>query len=405
MTKTVYQVLTSVIIVIWCVNADCNIQPVIANAQSNITGSPPYPENTVARYDCNVGYTTSGTSRFYTCNNTEWIGGNILCEMIYCSYVAPPENGKILNTPNNEVGTSINFACNEGYDISGANTMLCRTDGLWSPATPPVCTAKDCGEFGSIQYASVFQENSEGERNHYGSVAEVTCQYGRVLNGPPRVKCEANGQWGERPTCELLQCPPYPNSNASCVSQSILRGDFYFLVCKDDISTRTGDDLAQCIQGQWDTVEMACFCDCKVHDYDSSLINVVNLNQFGNLPHHQKLEWKCLGRSSAPQNNYVIQCTDGKLEVLKDGVEIDVIDTVDLSYMPSANNTFFSEICIQTTSKETSPSTNSITKDNVSDNTTEAGTNKITTFKMNSSAACYANTFLICVASYLVILQ
>ncbi|XP_053375970.1 sushi, von Willebrand factor type A, EGF and pentraxin domain-containing protein 1-like isoform X1 [Mercenaria mercenaria] len=353
--KLIYDAFLSIACLVSCIKADCDSPPSISNAVNNITGSPPYSEDTTTRYDCDLGFNPAGTSRYYTCSNSVWIDGNFRCEQIYCSHVEPPENSQIVDTPTNEVGTVIQFACDEGYDMSGQSTMTCRTDGNWLPSVPPTCIAKDCGEFGSIQYADTFQDNSEVERNRYGSVVEVTCQNGRVLTGPPRVKCGANGQWGVRPTCEILQCPAYPNINSSCIKAAELSGDFYFILCKEGVSTRAGPDAAECVSGEWDSTEMACLCDCVIPEYDSSLLTISNLNSFGNLPHVTALEWTCNGGSSTSSIDNVV-CIDGKLRAEKDGQEIIISN---FSNPSDINRIIMSEICVLPTT-ESSTTTTSI---------------------------------------------
>ncbi|XP_045171993.2 sushi, von Willebrand factor type A, EGF and pentraxin domain-containing protein 1-like isoform X2 [Mercenaria mercenaria] len=412
-----------------CVKADCDSPPSIANAVNNITGTPPYPEDTTVRYDCKLGYNPTGTSRFYTCNGNTWTDGKFRCEQIFCSHVKPPENGYVVNTPTNEVGTSIKFACNVGHDISGDDMMTCRTDGKWSPSAPPTCTPKDCGEFESLQYADTFQDNTEIERNHYGSVTEVTCQNGRVLNGPPRIRCESDGQWGDQPTCELLKCPQYPNTNASCVKNAVKSGEFYFLICKEDISTKTGPEAAECISGAWDSLEMACFCDCTVPDYNKNLIRIDNLNEHGNLPHNATLQWTCLSGPSDSSTGYVI-CTDGKLVIMKDENEVTYTNVSDVS---DINHKILSELCYipttvtststeVTSSQPTSKATpiNSVTNTEVTSsqptskatptnsviNTTTVSTdfnNRKTTAKVNAAAVAVANVlsiFIVCILSF-----
>ncbi|XP_060584990.1 E-selectin-like [Ruditapes philippinarum] len=286
------------VIAISVTKADCGDPPSIPNATNNGTATSPYQQDTTIRYDCELGYNPVGTSRFYTCSGTTWTDGNFRCEQIYCSHVETPENGRLENTPTYEVGTVIQFACNEGHAMSGQNKMLCRIDGEWLPSTPPTCTARDCGEFGSIQDADLFQDNSYIERNHYGSVVQVTCLDGTTLIGPSQVRCQANGEWGLRPTCEDVQCPPYPNTNSPCISELQTFGVYLFINCKEDVSTHFGPNAAECISGQWDTTEMGCLCDCIIPEFNYSPITFTTLNSHGNLAHATALEWTChTGRS------------------------------------------------------------------------------------------------------------
>ncbi|XP_053375975.1 E-selectin-like isoform X3 [Mercenaria mercenaria] len=330
-TSWLFPVLQLIFSVVSTVNADCDGPPSVPNTSTNITGSPPYAEEAVVRYECNLGYSTSGTNRFYTCTGSEWLNGDISCDAIYCPYIGAPENGEITNNPTNEVGTKLTFSCNEGFDLSGHNELLCRTDGEWSPSSAPACDAKDCGEFSSIQHGETFQDNSEVGRNLYGSIVVVTCQYGYFLNGPREVKCGADGQWGNRPTCEFMTCPPYPNTNSTCIEQSTVLGQFYFILCKEghNISvTRTGPDSSECLSSGWETLDMACYCDCYVKT-TLNLVKISNLNSKGYLPHGHQLQWTCDsdGRKSTSAD---VTCTDGTLLVEVGGVQrMDVMQVLE----------------------------------------------------------------------------
>ncbi|XP_060563587.1 uncharacterized protein LOC132722975 [Ruditapes philippinarum] len=305
------------VVAISVTKADCGDPPSIPNATNNVTGTSPYPQDTTIRYDCELGYNPVGTSRFYTCTGKTWTDGNFRCEQIYCSHVETPENGRVENTPTYEVGTIIQFACNEGYAMSGQNKMLCRIDGEWLPSTPPICTAKDCGEFGSIQDADLFQDNSYIERNHYGSVVEVTCLDGTTPIGPSQVKCQANGEWGLRPTCEDVPCPPYPNTDSPCISELQTFGVYLFINCKENVATHFGPNAAECISGQWDTTEMGCLCDCILPEYNSSSLTLNGLNGHGNLPHATMLDWTCHDTSDKSSLKLVM-CLDGKFNIQDD---------------------------------------------------------------------------------------
>ena len=264
-----------------------------------------------------------------------------------------PENGRTVNSPTHQVGTTIRYACNEGYAMSGDSAMLCRIDGEWYPSTPPTCTARDCGEFGSIQHADVFQDNSFTERNHYGSVVHVTCDEGKTLVGSPTVECQSDGQWGARPTCVVLQCPPYPNTNSPCMSNSGMFDDYLYIHCDDAIATRFGPELAECVSGQWDTTDMGCLCDCIIPEPNSNFVTFTNLNSHDNLAHATALEWTCnTGTSKHPSVNVV--CIDGQLRV----EENDNVIILANYTSPIDINEIIHAICILTsTTSTTTPTT------------------------------------------------
>ncbi|XP_060571346.1 sushi, von Willebrand factor type A, EGF and pentraxin domain-containing protein 1-like isoform X2 [Ruditapes philippinarum] len=292
--------------------ADCNSIPSIDNTKNNATGSGPFADGTVIRFDCEIGFNPAGTSREYRCSGTQWVDGNLRCEEIFCSHVETPENGKVVNVPTYRVGTTIQFECNEGYDMVGSsNKMLCRIDGNWLPLEPPVCNIKMCGEFGSIQFGETFQDNSYIIRNGYGSITEVTCDEGYIIKGSPHVKCRADGTWGTKPTCELSTCPPYPGLSSSCIRDANPFGPYLFINCRDDVPvTKTGPAQAECISGAWDYLNLACYCHCKV-EADSqtmSLQNVVN----GYLVHDKTLEWSCKNGYEKKMPD-TFHCFDGNL--------------------------------------------------------------------------------------------
>ncbi|XP_045174486.2 complement receptor type 2-like [Mercenaria mercenaria] len=294
-------------------SADCDSLPVIENTHNDAGGAGPYASGTVVKFECKLGFNPVGTSKVYKCSGNEWVDGNLKCEQIYCTYVKTPDNGRVVNTPTNEVGTSINFECNEGYDMNGASNMVCRTDGQWSPKSPPKCQIKMCGEFGSIQYATLFQNTIDSVKNGYGSIVEVTCNKNYVLKGSPRVMCQANGYWGDKPTCEQSQCPPYPGLNSSCIKEAEPSGSFFFLVCRVDVPvTKTGPDAAECISGKWDNTEMACYCNCKV-EADTNLVSLKNAIDGGYIDHTQTLDWSCKKGSTKVTTSEKDVCNDGNV--------------------------------------------------------------------------------------------
>ncbi|XP_053389459.1 beta-2-glycoprotein 1-like [Mercenaria mercenaria] len=305
-------ILVLIIFRISMASADCDSLPVIENTHNDAGGAGPYASGTVVKFECKLGFNPVGTSKVYKCSGNEWVDGNLKCEKIYCTYVKTPDNGRVVNTPTNEVGTSINFVCNEGYDMNGASNMVCRTDGQWSPKSPPKCQIKMCGEFGSIQHASVFQNIINSVKNGYGSIVEVTCNTNYILKGSPSVMCQANGTWGDKPTCEQSQCPSYPGLNSSCIKHAEPAGNFFYIFCREDVPvTRTGPDATECISGKWDNTEMACYCNCKV-EADTNLVSLKNAINGGYIDHTETLDWSCK-MGSTKVTTSARDCYDGNV--------------------------------------------------------------------------------------------
>jgi len=295
------------------VYGDCINLPVVEHSTSNATQPGPYPEGYTTRFTCDSNYRTEGNVN-YMCDGEEF-QGSLTCIAINCPWVDAPRHGKIANDPNYEVGSTIKFECDPGYEMSGQASRLCRVDAQWSLQTPE-CLIKGCGDFGQIPNARIFQESLDGVLNDYGSKVKVDCNSGYVLNGMKYVYCQADGTWQDKPVCKEVKCPPYPGSNSSCVYDSLLITNQYYIACRDDVSvTKTGGDASTCNpDGSWSDLNLACYCDCFVGDEFSSVsYKVSDLNAEGYLTHNSELNWGC-GSFLNEKDGSAIICIDGKID-------------------------------------------------------------------------------------------
>ena len=284
--------------------------PTVEHATSNTTQPGPFPEEHVVEFKCDHRYRTYD-SRRYVCKNGVF-EGSMTCKLITCGAIKTPENGKVANNPDYTVSSLITFRCDPGYDMSGQASVLCRIDGQWDRG-PPICKAKNCGEFGTIANAKTFQESLDGVLNDYNSEVRVECDLGYILNGVKNVRCQEDGTWGDKPTCKEIKCPPYPGINSNCLFDSLLVGQDVYIVCKDDVSvTKVGGHAATCgTDEQWDDLSLACYCDCNFEQVPAN-VNLNNLNDMQYLPHNSVLEWGCevgFEKQSMP----LIECVDGKV--------------------------------------------------------------------------------------------
>ena len=158
---------------------------------------------------------------------------------------------------------------------------MSRSDGKWRPSmcTVPTCKPVNCGDFGNINNAHVFQTNGDGMLNDLGSVVTITCKgsvvtitckAGYMIQGSNSVTCNADGRWGVKPDCVKSSCDVHPATKTKCVEKSdfSVDGSMLTLLCKETSAslsvTKVGMGTAICIDNQWDELNMGCFCDCKV---------------------------------------------------------------------------------------------------------------------------------------------
>ena len=64
----------------------------------------------------------------------------ILFQEHSCGNPGVPANGK-KNSSTYQYGDSINFECNVGYTLSGSAIRTCQNNGLWT-GTQPTCQSK-----------------------------------------------------------------------------------------------------------------------------------------------------------------------------------------------------------------------------------------------------------------------
>nr|XP_054772108.1 sushi, von Willebrand factor type A, EGF and pentraxin domain-containing protein 1-like [Lytechinus pictus] len=87
-------------------------------------------------------------------------------------------------------GESIEFSCDEGYELAGASKVVCQPDGTWNE-TIPTCDAIECGPAPSVHNASISHLTS----STYRGTAVYSCNEGYELVGNPSVYCMSNGDW------------------------------------------------------------------------------------------------------------------------------------------------------------------------------------------------------------------
>lgn len=105
----------------------------------------------------------------------------------------------INGTPNYEVGSIVEYRCDEGHVLSGPMTRTCLETGFFNEF-PPVCKRIQCGYPADIpngQY--VLKNDSVG----YLSQVKYSCFPGHQLVGRAELTCDVDERWnGPPPRCE-----------------------------------------------------------------------------------------------------------------------------------------------------------------------------------------------------------
>ncbi|XP_062921222.1 complement component receptor 1-like protein isoform X2 [Mobula hypostoma] len=131
-----------------------------------------------------------------------------------------------------------NYLCDEGYTLTGQETIYCTDTGEWSHP-PPICTVRKCDHPPTISHGTV----TEGEEWLYGYMANYSCDEGHSLTGQETIRCTGTGAWSHPPpnctgpitvysrteNTELLSDPDLSNSldqksNPSLIQKHEMKG-------------------------------------------------------------------------------------------------------------------------------------------------------------------------------------
>ncbi|XP_074078377.1 complement factor H [Macrotis lagotis] len=160
-------------------------------------------------YKCNEGYQLVSPINFRVCEADGWSNDVPFCEVVKCSPVTEPENGRIVVSsldPDQEFtfGQVVQFECNPGFKLKGSREIHCSTGGDWNEQEPQ-CVEISCEapkiENGKLVAAkSIYKEN---ERLQY------TCNPGFAYSQRGDAVCTKYG-WNPDMSCKEVTCdPPY----------------------------------------------------------------------------------------------------------------------------------------------------------------------------------------------------
>ncbi|XP_068090442.1 sushi, von Willebrand factor type A, EGF and pentraxin domain-containing protein 1 isoform X2 [Hyperolius riggenbachi] len=210
-------------------------------------------------FSCNEGYNLIGAETVMCLESGEWNASIPYCEAVSCDKAPVPEHGSIVGS-NFTYGSKVTFRCTDGYMLIGHEDTECLADGSWSNKAP-TCESVTCTKPKEIAYGSLTLSGLT-----FQSTASYTCDTGYSLQGPSILVCKASGQWSsDPPSCDIVACGPPP-----VVKDAVTNGkDFTFgnvvtYTCKEGYIL-VGLESINCLStGQWsDSIPqcMAVSCD------------------------------------------------------------------------------------------------------------------------------------------------
>ncbi|XP_078581987.1 sushi, von Willebrand factor type A, EGF and pentraxin domain-containing protein 1-like [Branchiostoma floridae x Branchiostoma japonicum] len=159
-------------------------------------------------FTCHQGYELTGATRITCQADGTWSDSVPTCTVVQCPALTTPADGTI--TGSNLQRDVVSFGCDTGYDLVGPPSVTCKPDGAWSDV-PPDCTVVRCPPLEAPTNGKMTGSNS------YQDVIEFTCDVGHTLMGAQNVICQADARWSDiAPVCKVVQCPMLtPPSNGA----------------------------------------------------------------------------------------------------------------------------------------------------------------------------------------------
>ncbi|XP_065447089.1 complement receptor type 2-like [Chrysemys picta bellii] len=232
----------------------CPPPPVIVKGKHNAKPLAAFPSGTYVNYSCEPGYALRGEATIY---------------LKSCGHPGEPENGRVIIT-DLLFGSTVNFTCEEGHRLIGQPYRRCEISGLrvaWSGEVP-ICERILClppPDIPNGRHTGVIMDGFS-----YGSSVTYKCDSGYPLTGEASIHCTTkdglNGEWSARPPrCGEVRCPAPQIRNGRRVS-----GDRRVYSYKDSVTfecdpgyTMKGHSLSQCqTDDTWDPPLPVCEPDC-----------------------------------------------------------------------------------------------------------------------------------------------
>ncbi|XP_052806502.1 mucin-4-like [Mya arenaria] len=105
-----------------------------------------------------------------------------------------------VNRPSNSqtvgIGVDVTFACNNGYKLVGNKTITCQAGGIFN-GTHPTCTRITCA-VPSVDNANI---SPDSQTVVFGASVTYTCNSGFDLSGAATITCSSDGTFGSVPSC------------------------------------------------------------------------------------------------------------------------------------------------------------------------------------------------------------
>ncbi|XP_051996952.1 beta-2-glycoprotein 1-like isoform X1 [Xyrauchen texanus] len=205
----------------------CSRPPAVDGSEV-LGGQRVFEPGELATLKCSEGYTPISGSRKIICTITgEWTERSLQCSPKRCPTPDPPANGNVV-VSSIVFQSTINYTCNEGYELHGNSSSECLHTATWSSPAPQ-CKSVTCGlpvipKYAKIIYDKVVTSNS----TEFGLGITYKCLPPLALFGNERGYCTPNRTWTDPPECREVSCQ-VPAAVENGFMTSAVRREYLFM--------------------------------------------------------------------------------------------------------------------------------------------------------------------------------
>ncbi|XP_029395556.1 CUB and sushi domain-containing protein 2 isoform X3 [Mus pahari] len=215
-------------------------------------------------YACLEGYQLSLPAVLTCEGNGSWTGELPQCFPVFCGDPGVPPRGR-REDRGFSYRSSVSFSCHPPLVLVGSPRRFCQSDGTWS-GTQPSCidpTLTTCADPGMPQFG--IQNSSQGYQ--VGSTVLFRCQKGYLLQGSTTRTCLPNLTWsGTPPDCVPHHCKQPETPTHANVGALDLPSMGYTLIysCQEGFSLRGGSEHRTCkADGSWTGKPPVCLAEVR----------------------------------------------------------------------------------------------------------------------------------------------
>ncbi|CAH2329699.1 P-selectin isoform X2, partial [Pelobates cultripes] len=215
--------------------------------------------NTKCNFTCNKGFSLIGSGSIHCSSSGTWSSDVPTCQAVTCPVPPMPDQGSMECVDEfigNEYNSTCMFTCNKGFILTGSESIHCASSGSWS-SDVPTCEAVTCPSLSNFKHGSMecdyeFQSNSK---------CTFKCNEGFILTGSESINCSSTGSWSsDVPTCQAIQCmtletPEYGQVQCNRGFGYHSRCTF---TCSEGFKMIGLSDLLCLVSGQWTSPAPTC---------------------------------------------------------------------------------------------------------------------------------------------------